>query len=516
LTATQLTISVLRDICDELTNSANDVDLKTNAARLGSHFDKWLFADPRPGETRQRLVVDREFQTLFEALVMSAPGKESRTQRVELLNLPWKYLPVHTALKNSFLYLNDLIRDKFAGLMEIDSYNLLVAILNVLETAFICVWSKITEEAFAFQVFGCLNARGVPLSEADKIKSELFTCAPKSKHKIIESKWRDLRKLAPNSDVGEFLRRQYIGQIGPCTKAAVFSNVRDSQIHPKSNCIDVIVTEWTENASLVKKLLTGSTSYSAATSELLRTVFNILGIQLAWIPILAAANKYADTNPTLLFEFVRMTTNYCFRERTIRKQDTPVIEATLGTVSRMITASKSLAEIKDFFSRSSQDAQFKLAFETATEKRVDVQFYILYQIEKHLSGASGLVPHPHSPKQHIEHILPQRFSNSDKRKNEWSWARGQQILHRELLNRIGNLCILEADINRDVSNYSFESKQSASYPISGAALKKGYKDSVLNMARELIDSNLYPTWSKEMIEKRQKILADYALSTWAF
>lgn len=516
LTAVSMIVAILRDLCQELTDSTTDSNLKTNAAALRGAFDKWIFADPRPGEQRIRLLVDEAFRDLFDVLVASAPGAETRQKRLENLKLTWKDLPTHRALRDSFLHLNQIIREKFNDASDIDKYSLLVALLNVLEQAFICVWSLISEEAFAFQVFGCLNARGVPLSEADKIKSHLFTSASKDQHKVIETHWREIRDCVRGSDVGEFLRRRHIALLGACSKSALFQNIRDKEIRGAKPNMSNLTLDWKKDADLVSRILNG-VGFRADTKELMNVVFNVLGVQLAWIPILSGAKKLLPANPDKFHEVVRLTVNYSFRQRTIRKEDTSVIENTLGEFARLIFAGADITSITDYLREKSANPAFTSAFEVASENRANVQFYILYEIEKYLSNGSGLAPLPHSPKQHIEHIMPQKFSKSPKRQAEWDWARQNAAFHRELINRIGNLCILESDINRDVSNFSFDAKRAANYPTVPAnkvSTKKGYKDSVLKLALQLTDQSAYPEWSKDMIEKRQKTLATYALSVW--
>ncbi len=516
LTAVSMVISVLRDVCQEIIDTTTDAKLKTETATLRGAFDKWLFADPRPGESRVRLLVDPEFVDLFDALVASAPGGSSRQSRIDALKVDFKQLPIHRALRDGFHILDAKIRKDLAGTSNSDRYNFLVATLNVLEQAFICVWSIIAEEAFAFQVFGCLNARGEPLSEADKVKSELFTSSEKLQHKDIVAHWREVRSSVRGSDIGEFLRRRHIALIGPCTKAALFRQIRDVEIQNAKPLIKGLTAQWKADADLVRRILDAS-GFRADTKDLIHTVINTLGVKLAWIPILSGAKKFLPADEQSFHELCRLTLNYAFRERTIGGRDTPQIEDVMGQVARKIAAGDDPTVVSALMRHHSPDPSFESAFGQVTEGRPNLQFYILNELEKYLSKGSGLGPLPHSPKQHIEHILPQTLSGATKRKGEWSWIRGDKPLHRALINRLGNLCILESDINQHVSNFEFDAKRTGSYP-SGKVIKgvarKAYKDSVLKLASELTNAVEYPDWTQVMIEKRQKQLAKYALQVW--
>ncbi|WP_416387168.1 GmrSD restriction endonuclease domain-containing protein [Defluviitalea raffinosedens] len=48
----------------------------------------------------------------------------------------------------------------------------------------------------------------------------------------------------------------------------------------------------------------------------------------------------------------------------------------------------------------------------------NLAFYILYELEA--NRMTGVIPLPHSPSQHIEHIMPKRPSNAQSRQHEWS------------------------------------------------------------------------------------------------
>ncbi len=94
----------------------------------------------------------------------------------------------------------------------------------------------------------------------------------------------------------------------------------------------------------------------------------------------------------------------------------------------------------------------------------------------------------------IEHIHPQSPSKN------WigKLGRGRNQLEKNL-NRIGNLLLLPPHINSQAGQRSFAEK------------KKIYKSNFLRMHDEVIKCR---DWSKEHINKREKVLLDWARETW--
>lgn len=90
----------------------------------------------------------------------------------------------------------------------------------------------------------------------------------------------------------------------------------------------------------------------------------------------------------------------------------------------------------------------------------------------------------------IEHIMPKTLSKV--------WKIDKKI-HEKYLWRLGNLALLDENLNKKISNQSFEEK------------KKRYKDSIIYPNQEL---TTYTKWTALEIEDRQKKLAKLALEVW--
>ena len=177
---------------------------------------------------------------------------------------------------------------------------------------------------------------------------------------------------------------------------------------------------------------------------------------------MAAARVYL---PDKVQEFERAATlprNFAFRTMTIRGVDVSFLKSRLGTTAArcLVRGEKDLAAVAADLREVDTDAVFQEEFSSKSERRAKVQYYILFELESHLGGAGGLQPRPHSVHQHMEHILPKNLSQTAARLDEWATWRNTPTkkpskLHEAYVQRLGNLLILEASINKHVSNYGF-------------------------------------------------------------
>jgi len=92
---------------------------------------------------------------------------------------------------------------------------------------------------------------------------------------------------------------------------------------------------------------------------------------------------------------------------------------------------------------------------------------------------------------HLEHIMPKKL-NED-------WKIDEE-LHKNYLNRIGNLTLLGQEYNRKIQNFNFSKK------------KEKYTESKIQITNDLVS---YDKWDIEDIEKRQEDLYVKALEIWS-
>ena len=87
---------------------------------------------------------------------------------------------------------------------------------------------------------------------------------------------------------------------------------------------------------------------------------------------------------------------------------------------------QNLDELIEYMETLTDDKTFERNFTEFTTKTSTLAFYILFELEK--NRMSGVVPLPHGPSQHVEHIMPKRPSNKKERLNNWDSVETSQTI----------------------------------------------------------------------------------------
>ena len=516
ITAISMLCAVFLELASDL-ERAVDSTQSSAVVGLSGRFREWLLVSP-PQTDSPRLSPDPRFYDLFEALIFGCVRDDERVTK--LSNLPRDISSHRTTklLKHGFRQIREYIFDYTNGYSTEDKIGYLNAAKDVLESKFVCVETKIKSEPYAFEVFECLNARGVSLSEADKIKNELFKSSQPSDHIDISNHWNAINSNIRNQEVGEFLRRRYIALTGPCKQIEIYKNIKANDIDPSPRPRNIVV-QWRDDSRFHASLESRDGNlFNSRTIDHLKAIFEVLGVSLGVIPLMAASKNFLPAHKDKFQCCASLLENFVFRQLTITKIKTPELESQLGQAARKLHQIDGLAQFESTLKNYAADASFKESFVSYATSRKIVQYYILRKIETHLLGGfRGLILGDHdSSSNTVEHILPRTLSRKPTRLNEWKWARDAPDLHKALLNKLGNLVILESDINRDVGSFSFNVKQRGfTQKIRRVERRhKGYCDSALVSPNELADNTVWTDWTEEQIEERQKQMADLALNVW--
>ena len=520
LTAISMIISGIRSITNDRCSNDPVFDVKERAGEIEEECTAWL-KFKSGGEFSSRLVTDSVLEKVFHAYVAKPRCTGDRERFVQALGDVENGLDVHRKFISSFLWIYGrllAVTESIQNNRKLLSF--MAAMLDVVSQGFVCILIISKKESFSYEVFSCLNTTGLPLNEADKIKNELFVRTSNDYHDMISKIWSGIINIVPKGDIAEYLRFRHIGLKGPTRKKDLYEDylrnvigaLRNKELHDE-------VEHWHEDAQrLSVALLDRDGCLDERTKDVLRELSYYLKLSYAR-PFLISAMKVFSGDNDKLFGAFRLLVNFLFRVRTVSGIDVSVLEVWVGSLSRSLGPNTTMMDIGNQMRKYHSDELFITTFSEWSEKRKDVQFYALSKIEKHLAKGRGvgLQPYPSSPGQHIEHIMPRSLAGAKTRTHEWAWARdsaGDKLeKHGLYLNRIGNLLILESDINGSggVSNYDYSAKTTGCYP--GGKQRLSYLDSKLFLVEELLRE--YSQWSFEDIEKRQKRLAKYAVAVWS-
>ena len=142
------------------------------------------------------------------------------------------------------------------------------------------------------------------------------------------------------------------------------------------------------------------------------------------------------------------------------------------------------------------DDEFRQTFRRYTESNASRARYILTELERTAYRVANGSERDVAPTEDLslEHILPRNPGS------EWSAEIQADRDLRELASRIGNMCLLGEDTNRQLGSKGFASKRER-----------------LKASGELVltaEAAAFQQWDRIAIETRQERLADLAVKTW--
>jgi hypothetical protein len=357
-----------------------------------------------------------------------------------------------------------------------------------------------------YKIFRSLNSTGVDLTEADLIRNHVFMSLPiDDQDAFDDTLWRDLEsrfmrdgKLS-GRDIEAFLRDAlmrdgtYVGRDGAFE--AFEKKFRYGQFDPR-----VVVGDLVKLSKLYD-VVRGAAAHGDSEIESALRAIRELNVTTAY-PLVTSLLERSSRNELPradLLIALRAISSFVLRRFVCglgsRAYSTWFVAACreLGDPARTVVA----------FLREKgwpSDDEFKAKF---------VRFN-LYQskYDRAILGALELAVQAKSEPVlldgcSIEHVMPQTVDDGEDDGRSWIAALGEpwRPVHAEWLHTPGNLTLVGADYNSEMSNRAFEIKK----PV--LAKSKVY----LN---QHFKADSLKTWSRQQIEDRAKQLAELAIKIW--
>lgn len=351
----------------------------------------------------------------------------------------------------------------------------------------------VNDEMNAFRVFETLNARGVQLSSADLLKNYLFSkvdseTTHSSRIDTLERKWSKLTDNIKAEKLPEFLRYYWNMQHKTIRANAVYKTIRQE------------IKEDKQVFLLLDDLISYSDIYMALTDENDEmwtdsevkdyvALLNLFRLKQPFSLLMAAKKSLKDNEFKRVLKTVIMV---CFRYNVICDKNPNDQETPFNALAQSISHDN-FVDLKKLSSIMVDDTEFKSAFKEKTfpynSRNAKVIRYILGKIE-HFKGSAQAVRFD-DENASIEHVYPQNPSEE--------WTLDESKMQRFVF-RLGNICLLEKGLNRDVQNASFAEKVSV------------YNKSSFYYAKKI--SSESTEWSDSAIINLQTEMANAAVSIW--
>lgn len=218
-------------------------------------------------------------------------------------------------------------------------------------------------------------------------------------------------------------------------------------------------------------------------------------------PLLLNAIQHFSTATDIAKTFL-IVANFAFRYFIIGNQSPGNMERVSANIAHEIRASTytSPKDVADALRGVNSDPTFRSDFALASlEGRKRIARYALAKISNHLAKQSSQsggeqIANPDSREVNLEHVLPQDLPTG------WRAAFSSGVNPADYVNRIGNLTLLKAKLNRDAADKSFEDKKKIALDVSPLKINDYFRG--------------VSTWGDQQIEQRQAGLAKTALEVW--
>jgi uncharacterized protein with ParB-like and HNH nuclease domain len=357
-------------------------------------------------------------------------------------------------------------------------------ILKVLTNHISVVAVISTDEDNAAAVFETLNDRGIGLSTPDLLRNYLLRKAKPEDREEIINLWSVVYDLNDDVNVEVFLRHYWVSRAGDVKTRSLYREIKEYLVNSEESSLK-FSRDLSDAAEAYRQIVTAQVDDEAA-NKLLRDIRD-LGANMAY-PMLLSAYKNKNESYDSFKEILNAIMILWMRYSVIAQLENSKLETLLYSLAKdfRITDDNQPA-LERMKVLSPNDEIFESRFKIVSITRKDTVRYILREIELHLRPTEEVILNNNN-KVHIEHIYPQTPQEGAKWKD-----------HNNLINRLGNLTLLDFKINTKLKNCGFEIK------------KVEYAGSDLYLTKQLCKLD---KWNETELAIRQTNLAKYALSIW--
>ncbi len=397
-------------------------------------------------------------------------------------------------LRKSYEWFEERVRQRFG---EARSGADLARFVDAVADRLFFTVISVTDELNAFKVFETLNARGVRLSSTDLLKNYLFSVvhgAGSHEHELrtLEERWEVIVGKLGSESVPDFLRVFWNSQ-NPLTRHSdLFKAIRAS-IQDKAG-VFALLRDLDRDADIYAALGQPEDPMWTADQKAHVRELTLFNVRQPYALLLAARRALSDAEFTRV---LRACAVVSFRYNVIGNLATNEQERVYNAVAEKI-AKKEFTAVLDILRALRpvypSDAQFRAAFgekqvRTTTARNRQVVRYILFEIERHVSGRAFEYA---SDRYSIEHVLPEHPGEG------WGGFNDEQA--DRCVFRLGNMTPLAAGPNRDMGNRPYGEKR----PV--------FEQCEFEITRRIAAEN--ESWTPERIAARQQRLADQATGIW--
>jgi len=466
LATSAILLSVIRDRAMKHNKNAAD-QLHDNYLKSYDHVEERVVHKLRLN------IYDRDF---FRQLVLDKRGGEY----IE----PSPIIPSHHLMYGARKKLTAHIETCVEGLSEEDAFKKCMAISRVLlkHMTVIAVYSS--DEENAADVFETLNDRGIGLSTPDLLRNLIIRRAPSGTQDTIVELWRDLISFESDIQIQNFLRHYWVSRYGDVKTQSLYREIKSVILDKDLDSLE-LSTSLNSSSEVYRQLTTANTP-SENLNKLLSEILDYGSKSRLLFPSLLALVEEVGFDDAV--EIINTVHNVFVRYSIILNLENSPLEKALYDAARELRNKPDLKKFSEtVINVAPTDEAVTTAFKTLALKHNGSRRNLLKRFELELRATEELdIANP--SRVHVEHVYPQKPRTENKIEN-----------HDRVINRLGNLTLLSARLNRKIQNGAFSEKQ------------PDLAKSELLMTKEIAKSN---SWGVAEISERQNTMADIAPKLW--
>lgn len=418
-------------------------------------------------------VYDRDF---FRQLVLDERGSEYKE--------PSPDIPSHHLMLNARRKLETHIEKYVEGLPEKEAFKQIMAISRVLlrHMTVIAVYSS--DEENAADVFETLNDRGIGLSTPDLLRNLIIRRAQSGGQDTIVELWRDLISFENDIQIQNFLRHYWVSRYGDVKTQSLYREIKSVILDKDLNSLKLSTS--LNSSSEIYRQITAANTPSESLNKLLSEILDYGSKSRLLLPALLALVEEVGFDETV--EVAKVVHNIFVRHSIIINLENSPLEKALYDAARELRSDPSLEKfLKTIVNVAPSDEAVSTAYKTLSLKHNGSRRNLLKRFELALRSTEELdIANP--SRVHVEHVYPQKPLPANRIKD-----------HERIINRMGNLTLLSARLNRKIQNGEFSHK------------KPELLKSELLITKEVAESD---AWGTKEISERQERMATIAPSLW--
>lgn len=377
--------------------------------------------------------------------------------------------------------------------------NWLVEFIEYLTNSAYVIYFTVPDDANAFLIFETMNDRGLDLSVSDLLKNYLLGHAGEDIETVLNlwnTAMASLRAYGGEYLFTVFLRHFWISKYGIVREKDLYRSIK-SRISTSANVMD-FANELVRNSYLYAAILSSEHEFWSESSTKAReniSTLSLLGLE-QYRPMLLST--LAHLRMEEVEKLLRLLISWSVRLLVVGGLGGGVIENNYCLLAQAIRNGK-LKTAREVASQANKsfvpnDGIFQESFRSIRVSKTKLVRYYLRVLELQGKGISQheLLPNPDPSELNLEHVLPENPAKG-------SWSQFSEEERRAYTRRIGNMLLLTERMNSKLRNNPYDEKC------------KIYAKSDLILTKEVAK---YDEWTKEVIEERQKTLAELAVKAW--